>query len=242
MKNKNFFGKGISSIEGTDWKFNKNVSNQFDKHVRQSIPHYEDIQRYICSLSEWFIKENSLIYDLGCSTGETAKNLLKKFPKKKFKYIGYDVSSEMIKIARKKNKKNMKRALFKLGDINKINFKKNTNLFLSVLTFPFLNSVERINLYKKIFKSLNNGSALIFVDKIRSSNSFYEDIFNQTYFDFKIENRLTHTQVLNKSKSIRGSMQLFEVNEIEQFLKKVGFKKIEIFFKWFNFIGIIAIK
>ncbi len=241
MKNKNFYGSGITSIEGTDWKFNKNVSNQFDKHVRQSIPHYEDIQKYICTLSEWFIKNDSLIYDLGCSTGETAKNLFKKFPKKKFKYIGYDVSSEMIKISKKKNKKNTK-ALFKIGDINKINFKKNSSLFLSILTFPFLNSVERIKLYKKIFKSLNNGGAMIFVDKIRSSNSFYEDIFNQAYFDFKIENKLTHAQVLNKSKSIRGSMQLFEFEEIEKFLKKVGFKKIEFFFKWFNFIGIIAIK
>ena len=45
MKNKNFYGKGISAIEGTDWKFNKNVSNNFDKHVRQSIPMYDQIQK-----------------------------------------------------------------------------------------------------------------------------------------------------------------------------------------------------
>ena len=66
--------------------------------------------------------------------------------------------------------------------------------------------------------------------------------FGQTYFDFKIENKLTHAQVLNKSKSIRNAMQLFEQNEIEKFLKIAGFKKIEPFFRWFNFIGFIAIK
>ena len=43
---KNFFGTGISAIEGTSWKFNKKVSNQFDKHVRQSIPQYDEIQKY----------------------------------------------------------------------------------------------------------------------------------------------------------------------------------------------------
>ena len=102
MKNKNFYGKGISAIEGTDWKFNKNVSNNFDKHVRQSIPMYDQIQKYICSLSEWFLKDGSNIYDLGCSTGETAKNIFKKFPNKKISYIGYDISKEMIKIAIKK--------------------------------------------------------------------------------------------------------------------------------------------
>ena len=45
MNSKNFFGKGISSIEGTDWKFNKNISSNFDKHVRQSIPMYNEIQK-----------------------------------------------------------------------------------------------------------------------------------------------------------------------------------------------------
>ena len=242
MKNKNYYGKGITSIEGSGWKFNKNVSNKFDKHVKQSIPHYDDIQNYICSLSEWFLKDGSIIYDLGCSTGQTAKNLFKRFPNTKFKFYGYDLSPEMIKIAKKKNKKNAKKVKFQLGDVNKLNFKKNTNLFFSILTFPFLNSDERIKLYKKIYKSLSYGGALIFVDKVRSSNSCYEDIFNQTYFDFKIENKLTHAQVLNKSKSIRSSMQLFQINEIENFLKKSGFKKTEIFFRWFNFIGVIAIK
>ena len=242
MKSKNFFGKGISSIEGTDWKFNKNVSNNFDKHVRQSIPMYDEIQKYICSLSEWFIRDDALIYDLGCSTGETPKNLYQKFPKKKFKYVGYDVSSEMIKIAKKKNIKNKKKTIFKVGDINKVIYKKNSDLFLSILTFPFLNTQKRLQLYKKIYKSLKHGGALIFVDKIRSSNSNFEDIFNQIYFDFKIENKLNHAQVLNKSKSIRSSMQLFELSEIKHFLYRSGFKKTEVFFRWYNFVGIVAVK
>lgn len=242
MKQKNYFGKGISSVDGTSWKFDKNVSNKFDEHVRQSIPHYDEIQKYICSLSEWFVKENSIIYDLGCSTGETAKNLCLKYPNKNFIYNGYDLSTTMIKIAKIKNKKNNKKIFFKMSDINKINFKKNSDLFLSILTFPFLNSKERIKLYKKIYKSLNYGGALIFVDKIRSSKSVYEDMFNQVYFDFKIDNKLKHEQVLNKSKSIRSAMQLFEIEEINSFLKESGFKKSEIFFRWFNFVGIIAIK
>ena len=143
---------------------------------------------------------------------------------------------------KKKNIKNKKKSKFLIGDINQISFKKNTDLFLSVLTFPFLNSENRIKLYKKIYKSLKHGGALIFVDKIRSSNSNFEDMINQVYYDFKIENKLNHEQVLNKSKSIRSSMQLFDLSEIDEFLKKSGFKKKEVFFRWYNFIGIIVIK
>ena len=238
---KNFFGPGINSIEGSSWKFNKNVSNHFDKHVRQSIPYYDGIQNYVCSLSEWFIKENSVVYDLGCSTGETAKNLFIKLPKKNFFYHGFDLSESMIKIARQRNKKNIKKAKFSVSDINKIKFKK-SDLFLSVLTFPFLNSISRIKIYKKIYNSLNHGGALIFIDKVRASRSTYEDIFNQIYFDFKLDNKLKHEQILNKSKSLRSSMQIFEIKQIEGFLNEAGFKKYEIFFRWYNFVGFIVIK
>ena len=31
----------------------------FDKHVNQSIPHYKELQLYISSLAEWFIKDGS---------------------------------------------------------------------------------------------------------------------------------------------------------------------------------------
>jgi ubiquinone/menaquinone biosynthesis C-methylase UbiE len=165
---------------------------------------------------------------------------IEEFKKKKFKYYGYDLSSTMIKIAKKKN--NLKNLSFKLGDINKINFKKKSDLFLSILTFPFLNSNQRIALYKKIYDSLNYGGAMIFVDKIRSSKSVYEDMFNQVYFDFKIDSKLKHKQILNKSKSIRSAMQLFQIKEITSFLKKTGFEKNEVFFRWFNFVGIIAVK
>ena len=57
------------------WVFNKKVAKNFDKHVNQSIPDYSDLQNYIASLSEWFLKDGAVIYDLGCSTGETIKRI-----------------------------------------------------------------------------------------------------------------------------------------------------------------------
>ena len=56
-----YFGRDLTSIEGTSWKFNSNIAKSFDKHVRQSIPHYDSIQKYICSMSEWFIKKDSTV-------------------------------------------------------------------------------------------------------------------------------------------------------------------------------------
>ena len=235
-------GQGLTTIEGTSWKFNSNVAKSFDKHVRQSIPHYDSIQKYICSMSEWFIKKGSVVYDLGCSTGETAKNICEYNYGRKinFKFIGIDNTKEMIKIARKKVSKSF--VQFKCQDINQIKYFNKSDLFISILLFPFLNLKKRKELLRKIYKSLNTGGALIFIDKIHSDNSKLQDMFNQVYFDFKLENKLTKSQILNKAKSLRGTMNIFQESEVKSFCKKAGFKKIDTFFRWFNFVGIIAIK
>ena len=97
----------LSSIEGT-WRFNDNVAKNFDKHVNQSIPHYKDLQTYISALAEWFIKDGSVIHDLGCSTGESIKNICKLNTKTSFEIIGYDTSNKMIGWLKKINLRNSK--------------------------------------------------------------------------------------------------------------------------------------
>jgi len=236
----------LSSIEGT-WRFNDNVAKNFDKHVNQSIPHYKDLQIYISALAEWFIKDGSFVYDLGCSTGESVKNICQLNTKTKFNIIGYDSSEKMIQLAKKKiNLKKLKKEgvniNFKTSDILRIKKFNRSDLFLSVLLFPFLNLSNREKILKRIYKSLNPGGGLILVEKIRSKDSQFEDILNQLYFDFKLRKNLSEKEILKKSKSLRSSMYLFNEKITKNLLKKTGFTNHEVFFKCFNFIGIIAIK
>lgn len=236
----------LSSIEGT-WRFNDNVAKNFDKHVNQSIPHYKDLQIYVSSLAEWFIKDGSIIYDLGCSTGESIKNICKLNTNTKFKIIGYDSSKKMIELAKKKiNIKKLKKdgidIELKTSDILKIKKFKKSDLFLSILFFPFINFVNRQTILKKIYDSLNPGGGFVLVEKIRSKDSNFEDMLNQMYFDFKLRNNLSEQEILKKSKSLRSSMHLFSEQTAINLLKKTGFSKQEVFFKCLNFIGYIAIK
>ena len=236
--------KNLTSIENS-WKFNSKISKNFDSHVIKSVPHYLDIQNYVVSLSEWFLKDKTRIYDLGCSTGETINKIANLKLNNKIELIGIDQSSKMLEIAKKKNNKINNKSLkliYDKKDLTKIKNLKNNDLILSILTLPFLNFKQRKKLIKIIYKSLNKGGGFIFVDKIRSSNSAFEDIFNQVYFDFKLQKKLNPEQILNKSKLLRSSMNLLSANEINSQLNEIGFKKNDVFFKWFNFIGIIAIK
>ena len=57
------------------WSFDEKVSKVFDSHVNQSIPLYKEFHEQIASISEFYCKDNSVIYDLGCSTGNFIKEI-----------------------------------------------------------------------------------------------------------------------------------------------------------------------
>ena len=60
-----------------EWKFNKEVAECFDAHVRKSVFMYEEFHNCIIKMSRFFIEDNTNILDVGTSTGE----LLMKLPK-----------------------------------------------------------------------------------------------------------------------------------------------------------------
>lgn len=43
---------------------------------------YEEVQKAVIEISEWFIRDNSVVYDLGSSTGETISLLLQSIQEK----------------------------------------------------------------------------------------------------------------------------------------------------------------
>lgn len=227
------------------WSFNKNVSDNFDLHVKQSIPFYYEIINAIAGLSEFFMKENSVIYDLGCSTGNIISSLSKLNLSNYIEIYGVDREEHMLKIAetklkKLKVKKNIKISFIK-EDVLKLSLKQN-NLTICSLLFPFLKKKDQIILLKKVYKSLEPGGAIIILDKIKSNNVDFENMFGQLYVDFKKNKKIKNKDIIKKTKSLRSIHTLKTYKETLNMLKNVGFKDVENFFKFINFSGFIGIK
>ena len=82
----------------------------------------------------------------------------------------------------------------------------------------------------------------IIVEKIKSQIVDIHDIYNDLYYDFKRQQGLTDKEIIDKNVSLRGIMKPMTMEENLTLLKEVGFKKTDIFFKYNNFVGIMAIK
>ena len=116
--NKNFY------LNKKSWSFSQKIAPYFDDHISKSVPFYKEFQWLCCEISDYFIKEQSIVYDIGCSTGAFTHKLSDHHKdKKKLKIYAVDVVKDMILFAKKKNKK--KNINFLLKNINKIKLIKN---------------------------------------------------------------------------------------------------------------------
>ena len=77
------------SANNASWTFDKNVPKNFTKHIKQSVPYYNEGHNICLQLSDFFLKDKSICYDLGCSTGSLI-NKLSLRNDKKINFVGID--------------------------------------------------------------------------------------------------------------------------------------------------------
>jgi tRNA (cmo5U34)-methyltransferase len=231
---------GIEVYHKSSWSFNKEVSEQFDHHVRQSVPFYDLIQSSIAHISDYFVSPSGLIYDLGCATGETIALLEQRHPEKKLRFIGIDHSQDMLQKAVLKNKDNH-RAVFKHSALEQFSFGEKSRLILAVLTLQFIPMHERKKIIHNIYETLYEGGAFILVEKTLSTSPLFQDMFTHIQYDIKLDSGLSHQEILLKQESLRGVMTPISVENNMNLLENAGFC-VEIFLKHWLFTGFIAIK
>jgi tRNA (cmo5U34)-methyltransferase len=230
----------ISAVPGT-WRFDEEVSQAFDAHVRKSVPFYDELQRMVVELSEYFVRDQSVIYDLGSSTGATLHMLGEAHAaKENAQFIGFDLSESMVQEARKAVKWPNVRFFHK--NILDVDFSPPANFVTSLYTLQFLTLAERRELLARINDGLVEGGGLLIVEKTRAETSFFQDIWVELYWDFKRRQGLSAEQILEKANSIRGVLNPLTTEENLDLLYQTGFTRVEVFFKWYNWSGFLAVK
>lgn len=219
------------------WTFdNEEVVNEFDKHVRQSVPLYNTFHEMVKNISRYAIQSDSKVVDVGCSTGHLLKDLQETNNKNNVEFIGLDTSTQMIEFCNRNSKA-------RFINTNAIDFDfTNSSFVTSVLCLQFCTKEHRKLIVESIYKGLKEDGMFIIVEKIKSQIVDIHDIYNDLYYDFKRQQGLTDKEIIDKNVSLRGIMKPMTMEENLTLLKEVGFKKTDIFFKYNNFVGIMAIK
>ena len=181
-----------------------------------------------------------MVYDLGCSTGTLIKKLIEYNKGIKFKAQGFDIQKNMIKEAKKKNRKK-NNVSFKCEDLSKVKLKK-SDFIVSYYTIQFVKPKHRQLIFNKIYKSLNWGGAFVLFEKVRGPDARFQDLMTQIYSEYKKDIGYNETHIYNKSLSLRGVLEPYTTKANIDFLKRAGFTDITSVMKFSCFEGFLAIK
>tara|TARA_B100001769_G_C21964151_1_gene518755 strand:+ start:182 stop:898 length:717 start_codon:yes stop_codon:yes gene_type:complete len=238
MKKKRSAGDNIK-VGNSSWTFSGNVAQNFDNHISKSVPYYNWSHQLGLNISDFFLKNNSNVYDIGCSTGSFLGLLSKRHPKKNIKYYGIDEIKNMIIWAKKKNKNK------KINFLNKniLDYKlKKSEFITSFYTMQFIPPAKRQIIFNKIFKSLNWGGGFLLFEKVRAPDARFQDMMSLIYNDYKLDQGYNAKEIIEKSRSLKGVMEPFSSKANFEMLKRAGFKDSMSVFKFVCFEGFLAIK
>ena len=238
MSKKNHVGNNIKA-KNANWTF-EGIEKSFDKHISTSVPMYKESHNIALDLADFFLKDNSNILDIGCSTGIFLNQLVKRSKKEKTKFFGVDNTASMIIFCKKKNSKKIKFYHKDYLKFKKLNLK--FDLISCFYTLSFVPPQMRQEFVNKIFNELNWGGGFVLFEKIRAPDARFQDIFNLTYQDFKLSKGLSEEEIVNKSRSLKGVMEPFSDKGNLLMLKRAGFQDVTGVFQWMCFKGYLAIK
>jgi len=236
---KNFAGENIKT-ENANWSFKGSVPKNFDRHIKKSVPLYEWSHEIGLKVSDFFLPTNSIVYDIGCSTGTFLSNLSNRHKNKKISFNGIDEIKQMVEISKKKNKNKKNVKIFQ-KDLNKLKLKK-CNLITSFYTIQFIHPSKRQKLFDHIYKSLEWGGGFILFEKIRAPDARFQDMVSQIYQEYKIDQGYTAKEIIAKSRSLKGVLEPFTSKANVEFLSRAGFKDVYSVMKFLCFEGWVAIK
>ena len=223
------------------WSFTGNVADTFVDHVRQSVPLYDLGHELVCSISDYFVRDDSTCYEIGTSTGQLLRRMAEHHTHKPgVRWIGIDPVQEMVTKA-KAHCAGIPNVEVICDDSLTHQFEK-ADLFVSYYCVQFVQPRHRQELINRIYERLHWGGAFVLFEKVRGPDARFQDISVALYNDFKSRNGFSADEILNKTSSLKGVLEPFSTEGNLGLLRRAGFTDVMSVMKWVCFEGFLAIK
>jgi len=228
-----------------DFNFGKETAAVFDDMLDRSVPFYGEIQRLVAELAADFAAPGTAIYDLGCSTCNTFLQISHFLPAGvNVRFVGIDSSPEMLEIARTKLAEEDFAYEYELrcADLDRDVEIRDASVVLLVLTLQFVRPLQRERLIRRIAQGMSENGCLILVEKVLGESSTFNRLFIKHYYEMKKRNGYSDLEIAQKREALENVLIPYRLEENKELLRAQGFQHVDVFFKWYNFCGMLAMK
>ena len=223
--------------------FDADVAAVFDDMLIRSIPGYAEMIQRQAQLCRQFLQPGTHLYDLGCSHGNLGLEVLKAPPAAPFTIRGVDNAPAMLARYHKRlgDHPQAKRVDLICADLMDVEI-RNASVVAINFTLQFLPLGDRDRLLTRICDGLIPGGVLLFSEKIIHRDEGLAQLQIDFYHRYKAENGYSELEISQKREALENVLVPDTVEVHGERLTGAGFRRWDIWQKWFNFTSWIAFK
>ena len=234
-----------SSPVGTinSFEFDQSVVNVFPDMIQRSVPGYQAIISAIGLLAERYVQENSVCYDLGCSLGAATFSMRHQIKTKNCKIIAVDNSEAMTQQLATHLEQNDNGIDVDVlcADIRDITI-ENASVVVLNFTLQFIPIEDRLTFLKKIYQGMLPGGILILSEKLKFDDVRQQELQTELHHVFKKAQGYSDLEISQKRSALENVLLAETFTTHQQRLSHAGFSSTEVWFQYFNFASMIALK
>ncbi len=232
-------GDGVEAVNAS-WSFAGETSQRFDEHIQKSVPLYRQGHQLVAAVSDFFLSDGSVCYDLGCSTGTLLALLAERHHTKKIQLVGIDVVDDMVQLARERcdGYPNVEVRHENVLDAELTN----ADLIVAYYTMQFVTPKNRQLMFDRVYGALNWGGGFLLFEKVRGADARFQDMMTTIYNDYKLDQGYTGDEIVAKTRSLKGILEPFSTAGNLGLLTRSGFVDVMTVMKYVCFEGFLAIK
>jgi len=217
-------------------------ADDFDRHIERSIRGYSNLIEDCVELSQYFVENDTVFCDIGCSTGRTLSAVRTRNQERapKARYVGLDIEPSFQKHWKQSAGPNTQ---FVVQDVLTFDDFTELSMATSIFTLQFLPERYRRQVCRKIHESLIPGGAFIVAEKTFASMPKTQDMLTSLYLNYK-RRHFSDEEVLDKEKSLRDMMKPGREADLIRLLTEAGFRpeSIEPFWRNHLFAAYLCVK
>jgi tRNA (cmo5U34)-methyltransferase len=227
----------------TEFTFDETVAQVFPDMIARSVPGYRTIIEAIGLLSKEYAQANSNCYDLGCSLGAASLCMSAHIEADNCRIIAIDNSEPMI-CAFSQTLSSLTLPVpidLICADILDVVI-ENASVVVLNFTLQFVPVAYRTLLLRRIYDGLNPGGLLILSEKLHFTDPQQNALQIKMHHVFKMANGYSAIEISQKRSALENVLIPETFAHHQDRLLNVGFTSAEIWFQYFNFASMIALK
>jgi tRNA (cmo5U34)-methyltransferase len=188
------------------------------------------------------VKDDTVVYDLGCSLGAVSLSIRHAIGARSARIIAVDNSEAMVKKAREVLSADSGLCPVEVcqGDITAMNYEKASLIVLN-FTLQFAPPEQRAQLLGTLADSLVPGGALVLSEKTEISQEGSEKLYREMHDAFRESNGYSQMEISRKREALERVLIPERPERYEQLLKEAGLVPLQ-WFRCLHFVSWVARK